>query len=57
VFAALLAHSLVRMVLQYVTAAMPKYLNRVFGPKCGLSLHAATCKCTTKKALMRFAGA
>ena len=29
----LLLCSLVRMVLQYVTAAMPKYLNRAIGPK------------------------
>jgi hypothetical protein len=30
----LLLCSMVRMVLQYVTAAMPKYLTRSIGPKC-----------------------
>lgn len=29
----LLLCSVVRMILQYVTASMPKYLTRVFGPK------------------------
>ena len=30
----LLLASLVRMVLQYVTAALPKYMTRAIGPKC-----------------------
>ena len=29
----LLLCSIVRMILQYVTASMPKYLTRVFGPE------------------------